>query len=97
MTEAGRAAIELAKANGSWNSLDLVDALVMPDDLAAALAALDGARDRFDGSSVSLRKMVLAYVYQAKRPATRAARVEKIATGLGRGESLATILQMRRD
>ena len=39
MTDAGLAAIETAKANGSWASLDAVEALTIPDDLAAALAA----------------------------------------------------------
>jgi uncharacterized protein YdeI (YjbR/CyaY-like superfamily) len=95
MTEAGRAAVELARANGSWASLDVIDALVVPDDLAAALAARPGARDRFDASSVSVRRSALAWVYQARRPETRAAHVEQIAAIAGRGEPISSL--WRRD
>ena len=37
MRPAGQAAIDRAKANGSWQILDDVEALVMPDDLSSAL------------------------------------------------------------
>ena len=95
MTEAGRAAIAIARANGSWNSLDAIDALVVPDDLAAALAARRGAREQFEASSVSVRRMALAWVYGAKRPETRAGRVEQVAAIAGRGEPIANL--WRRD
>ena len=36
MTEAGLAAIEVAKTNGAWDQLNDSDALLIPDDLAAA-------------------------------------------------------------
>ena len=95
MTEAGRAAVELARANGSWESLDLIDALVVPDDLAAALAQWPGARELFEASSASVRRSALAWVYQAKRPTTRAARAEQVAAIAGRGEPIAGL--WRRD
>jgi uncharacterized protein YdeI (YjbR/CyaY-like superfamily) len=95
MTEAGRAAVELARANGSWGSLDAIDALVVPDDLAAALAARPGARELFDASSASVRRSALAWVYQAKRPETRAAHVEQVAALAGRGEPISSL--WRRD
>ena len=44
MAPAGSAAIERAKANGSWEILDSAERLEVPDDLAAALAALPTAR-----------------------------------------------------
>ena len=47
MTDAGRAAIEAAKADGSWSILESVEALVMPDDLEAALAGLPGALEQW--------------------------------------------------
>ena len=96
MTDAGRAAIELARANGSWQSLEIIDALIVPDDLAAALAELPGARELFDASSASVRRAALAWVYQAKRPQTRAGRVEQIAATAGRGERISN-LWTRRD
>jgi len=41
MTDAGRAAIERAKADGSWTILESVEDLIVPADLAAALDAED--------------------------------------------------------
>ncbi len=48
MQPAGLAAIAAAKADGSWSKLDSVEALAVPDDLAAALAAYPAARAHFD-------------------------------------------------
>ncbi len=96
MAAAGREAVEIARANGSWESMDLIDALVLPDDLAEALAAGSGARERFDASSASVRRSALAWVYQAKRPATRAARVEKVAAMAASGSPISD-LWLRRD
>ena len=95
MADAGRRAVELARANGSWESLDVVDSLVVPDDLAAALAQRPGARERFDASSASVRRSALAWVYQAKRPATRAGRVEQVAAIAERGEPVSNLWQRR--
>jgi uncharacterized protein YdeI (YjbR/CyaY-like superfamily) len=79
MTDAGRAAIDVAKANGSWNSLDEIEATVIPPDLEAALAAHEGAREHFDSRTPSTRRMALAYVAQVKNPETRARRVGRVA------------------
>jgi uncharacterized protein YdeI (YjbR/CyaY-like superfamily) len=95
ITDAGRVAVEMARANGSWGSLDAIDALIVPDDLAAALAARPGARELFDASSASVRRSALAWAYQAKRPETRAAHVEQIAAVAGRGEPISSL--WRRD
>jgi uncharacterized protein YdeI (YjbR/CyaY-like superfamily) len=95
LSDAGRQAIEIAQANGSWNSLDAIDALVVPDDLAAALGARAGARQQFDASSPSVRRMALAWVYGAKRPQTRAARVEQVAALAERAQPIASL--WRRD
>jgi uncharacterized protein YdeI (YjbR/CyaY-like superfamily) len=95
ISDAGRRAIEIAQANGSWQSLDVIDALVMPDDLAAALTARPGSRERFDANSASVRRSALAWVYQAKRPQTRAARVEQVAAIAERGEPISS--PWRRD
>lgn len=76
MTPSGLAAVEAAQANGSWESLDEVDALVIPEDLATALASA-GAGDGFSALSPSQRKMALYWIGSAKRDATRAARIAK--------------------
>jgi uncharacterized protein YdeI (YjbR/CyaY-like superfamily) len=95
MTTAGLEAVERARANGSWNSLDDIEALVMPADLAAALDARPGAREQFDAWSASTRRMALAWVTQFKRPETRVAHVEQVATLAARGEPFSNL--WRRD
>lgn len=86
MTDAGRAVIEAAKADGSWTLLDDVENLVVPADLAAALAAHPGAAEQWDGFPPSPRRVLLAWIVQAKRPATRAQRIEETASRAARGE-----------
>ncbi len=75
MRPAGLAAIERAKANGSWTSLDAVERAEVPDDLAAALAADPAAEANFAAFTLSIRKLFLAWVASARRPATRDARI----------------------
>ncbi len=80
MTAAGLSAVERAKSDGSWTLLDDIDALVIPDDLLAALARQPGAEDGFSALSVSRRKQLLYWIATAKRPATRARRIAEIVT-----------------
>jgi uncharacterized protein YdeI (YjbR/CyaY-like superfamily) len=75
MRPAGLAAIERAKANGSWTILDEVEAEVVPDDLTAALAAVEGATAGFEALSPSSRKQILYWLTQAKRAETREKRI----------------------
>lgn len=71
MTKAGLASINTAKENGSWEFLDEIEALVIPEDLKAALAKYKGAVDYFNGLSKSAKKILLHWVISAKRPDTR--------------------------
>lgn len=75
MTEAGLRTIEIAKSNGSWTMLDDVDALTMPDDLAAALAADERAQQHFGVFPPSTRKMILHWIKSARRAQTRQRRI----------------------
>lgn len=86
MAPAGLAAIDRAKANGSWEILDSVERLEVPGDLAAALAAVPSAALNFDGFPPSARKQLLAWVASAVRPETRAERVRRIAEAAARNE-----------
>lgn len=86
MLPAGQAAIDQAKANGMWTLLDDVENLVVPDDLAAALAGTGSARANWDGFSPSARRMMLGWVVQARRSETRADRIARIADGASRNE-----------
>ena len=76
---AGAATIEAAKAHGSWSMLDEIDALTIPDDLAAALAAIESARRHFDAFAPSARRGILEWIAQAKTEATRTKRIEETA------------------
>ena len=57
----------------------------LPADLAAALAAGDGLRSRFDALAPSRRKEHVRSVESAKADATRARRVAAVVAALGAG------------
>ncbi len=80
MQPSGLAAVETAKANGSWSALDRSDALIMPDDLAEALAAEPDAARHFDAFPPGTKKQVYFWIENAKRPETRARRVAETVT-----------------
>lgn len=86
MTPAGRAVIDAAKADGSWTLLDDVENLVVPDDLALALAERPGAREHWDAFPRSARRGILEWIVQAKREQTRTGRVRETAERAERGE-----------
>ncbi len=77
MTEIGQAAIDRAKADGSWSQHDEVDALVVPPDLRTALGTAPEAMTAYDALSNSAKKQYLWWIHSAKRPATRANRIEE--------------------
>jgi uncharacterized protein YdeI (YjbR/CyaY-like superfamily) len=79
MTPAGLAKIEAAKADGSWNALDGVEALEIPPDLEAALGAYSEAEQNFDSFPRSAKRAILEWIANAKRPETRKKRVEETA------------------
>jgi uncharacterized protein YdeI (YjbR/CyaY-like superfamily) len=79
MEPPGLAKLEAAKLDGSWTSLDAVEALEVPEDLQAALAGYTDARCHFDAFPPSARKMILGWIVAAKKPETRAKRIEETA------------------
>jgi uncharacterized protein YdeI (YjbR/CyaY-like superfamily) len=86
MAPAGLAAIERAKANGSWEVLDSVERLEVPPDLAAALDAQPPAAVNFAAFPPSARKNLLGWVALALRPETRSARIATVAEAAARNE-----------
>ena len=87
MTPAGLAAIERAKENGSWEFLDDIEAMVLPDDLADALAQHKGAREAYEEFSNTKKQGVLYWVKSAKREKTRTDRINKVAQAAATGET----------
>ncbi len=88
MHPAGMRSIEQAKRSGLWRSMEDVDALVVPDDLARALASRASAGEFFDRLAPSKKRNVLRWIKLAKTPATRTRRIEKTATLAARGETV---------
>ena len=85
MDPAGAAVVAEAKASGAWTLMDDVEDLVVPDDLAAALARA-GAREHWEALPPGARKAALGWIATAKRPATRESRVAETAERTARGE-----------
>jgi len=77
MTQVGLEKIEAAKQDGSWNSLDAIEALTIPIDLKQALEANSSANHNFEAFSNSLKKNILFWIDSAKRPETRLKRIEQ--------------------
>jgi uncharacterized protein YdeI (YjbR/CyaY-like superfamily) len=75
MTEAGRRVIEAAKADGSWSRYDSAEAVELPSDLTAALAANAVAASTFAGFTDAGKRAILRWLIDAKRPETRAKRI----------------------
>jgi uncharacterized protein YdeI (YjbR/CyaY-like superfamily) len=80
MAPAGLAKVEAAQADGSWSLLDGVEALEVPADLAAALAALPPAAEHFAAFPRSVKRSILEWIQLAKKPETRAKRIQETAT-----------------
>lgn len=88
MTDAGRAAIEAAKGDGSWSLLEPVEALIVPNDLQAAFAVHPNADSHWDAFSATAQRAYLLWIYTAKRQETRAQRVQETAVLVADGVRL---------
>jgi uncharacterized protein YdeI (YjbR/CyaY-like superfamily) len=88
MTDAGRAAVAAAKADGRWEAAYGGQADVeVPPDLAAAIAANPAAQEMFD---VLTKTNLFALVFRtntAKQAATRERRIAEFVDMLARGET----------
>jgi uncharacterized protein YdeI (YjbR/CyaY-like superfamily) len=88
MQPSGLAEIERAKADGRWDAAYAGPATVeVPEDLKAALDAEPAARAWFDVLTAQNRYAVLYRIQGAKRPETRARRLQEYVAMLARGET----------
>jgi uncharacterized protein YdeI (YjbR/CyaY-like superfamily) len=86
---AGLEQVELAKADGRWEAAYASPANVeVPDDLRQARDGSPRAAEFWAGLSKSNRFAVIYQLQDAKRPETRARRLEKFLGMLERGEKL---------
>ncbi|MGZ8567634.1 MAG: YdeI/OmpD-associated family protein [Actinomycetota bacterium] len=77
MEASGLEAVRVAKENGSWAALEASDRLEIPEDLAAALATDPAAQRHFAAFPPSAKRIILGRIRDAKRPETRAKRIEE--------------------
>lgn len=75
MQPGGMESVEKAKATGMWDAMNDVDALLIPEDLAATLAKHEPAAHHFASFPVSTRRNILRWIASAKTEATRAKRI----------------------
>jgi uncharacterized protein YdeI (YjbR/CyaY-like superfamily) len=88
MRPAGEEAVARAVADGSWTALEPVEALQVPDDLAAAFDAFPLLRERYEAAASGVKRQVLWSLYGAKRPDTRERRLAELARRAKAGDSL---------
>jgi uncharacterized protein YdeI (YjbR/CyaY-like superfamily) len=84
MTAAGLAAIEAAKACGSWDALTAAEHLAVPAELRKAINANARAKKQWPRFTESKRRQFLFYLSAAKRPETREKRIREIVSILAR-------------
>jgi len=89
MEPAGLREVERAKADGRWDAAyDAPSTASVPQDLQAALDADPAAAAFFAGLDGRNRYAILHRVQTAKRPETRARRIERFVAMLAAGERL---------
>ncbi len=89
MEPAGQAEIDLAKADGRWaDAYDPPSRSEPPDDLVRALARNRSARRFFEGLDRTNRYAILWRLQTAKRPETRARRLEAFVQMLAEGRKI---------
>jgi uncharacterized protein YdeI (YjbR/CyaY-like superfamily) len=79
MAPAGLAKVETAKQDGTWHALDAVEALEIPPDLQEALETNPSAKQFFDAFPRSVKRAILEWISNAKRPETRSRRIAETA------------------
>jgi uncharacterized protein YdeI (YjbR/CyaY-like superfamily) len=89
MRPAGLAQVEAARADGRWAAAyDGQSSATVPPDLQAALDANPAAAAFFATLRGANRYAILYRVQDAKRPETRARRIDRFVAMLARGETL---------
>lgn len=89
MQPSGQAAIDAAKADGRWDqAYDSSSNMTIPEDLQAALDANPKAKAFYETLNKTNTYAILWRVQTAKKPETRATRIEKLVAMLERGEKL---------
>ncbi|MCF6279821.1 MAG: YdeI/OmpD-associated family protein [Flavobacteriaceae bacterium] len=78
MHQNGVKSVEIAKENGSWDTLNDVDNEVIPPELKASFEKHPIAYKNYKNFATSYRKSYLYWLHSAKREATRQKRISQI-------------------
>lgn len=79
MTTRGLEMVALAKRTGTWDALNDVENLIIPDDLAAHFEQFPNALDNWQQFPRSIKRGILEWIFNAKRPSTRLKRIRETA------------------
>jgi uncharacterized protein YdeI (YjbR/CyaY-like superfamily) len=89
MRPSGLRAIEVARANGRWDkAYEGQRTITVPDDFAKALKKNAKARKFFETLDRRNRFAVLYRIHDAKKPETRARRIEDFIARLAEGKKI---------
>ena len=72
--------IDLAKKSGTWAAPDEIENLVIPPDLGSALDKHIPAKANFEAFLRSVKRGILEWILNAKKPETRKKRLLETAT-----------------
>ena len=89
MRPAGQAQVDAAKADGRWAAAYAGSRTIeVPDDLTRAMRRKPRARRAFEELDSSNRYAILFRIHDAKRPETRARRIEQFVAMLAEGRTI---------
>ena len=89
MKPAGLAEVEQAKKDGRWDAAyDSPSTMTIPDDLQKQLDENPIAKDFFEQLDSRNRYAILYHIQDAKKPETRARRIEKYVKMLNEQQKL---------
>jgi uncharacterized protein YdeI (YjbR/CyaY-like superfamily) len=77
MKPAGMEMIKIAQSNGTWDALNLVDEVIMPEDLQDEFKQNKIAFKNWERFPRSSRRGILEWIFNAKRTETRQKRISE--------------------
>jgi len=80
MAPAGLEMIRIAKETGTWTALDAIENLEIPHDLTAEFSNYLSSAENFEKFPRSVKRGILEWIINAKRPETRKKRIVETAS-----------------
>jgi uncharacterized protein YdeI (YjbR/CyaY-like superfamily) len=77
MAPSGLESVRIAHENGSWSALDVVDNLTVPAEMQSLLISNPTAAEHWENFSISVKRNILEWIYNAKKTETKMDRIKK--------------------